>query len=690
MQPPIIEPPENVRYLTRSSVVILYFILFSAVLALGIVGYRVGLGSDISLILCALSALTFTLALPVAVLSINPPERSVLELAVGPAIVASLLIFLGLSFLGRAGAFIAVASAFAALVRLVWLSRAHVVGSFWHAIICFLIIFILYFVGLAGSRYGSFIADYLALGGRASADVYYHWSIVNALRYFNQVAIGVDGLLGVKYYPMAHFVAARLAAMSNADSSGMAFIVMRAIYFTPLCLTAWSLMALSIDQRQSHEPITTAFRMSLLIFLYDSFGRDFFDSESHVLGLAFLGLIVPSALYAMNPIKNKRFELLIWGALIFCLALVTATKVTTGFIVLVLLGYAALRAFYQRPVLLLAIWSLATATAFVVYRHVISSMSVGTLNASISENFGLDLHWYYPMAHYSITIAAIGALILVAKSAGPVWPQLRHGKIPLLELLVVVLIASTLPALFIPIPAGSGYYMTHPQMWVALPIFIVIGVPFLVRKFSRLGNNGAMRSFPAWGLLAALVVVTMVHAALFFFDRTAQAVSQSTFVRTGDASFYASRKRKAVEQDMERALPLLLHSSYYWPNLHPMMLKNLVDQLKDLRAAHGNEISAYVSPQAREFWNLTDNCFVSSMLPLALTGIPLIDGLPPMTTGCQLKPNISYGFEIAGRRSSDAPVNDVVLCDMAKRRGFSKVVRIENTISDARIVRCIK
>ncbi|WP_374373251.1 hypothetical protein [Dongia sp.] len=578
-------------------------------------------------------------------------------------------------------------AAIAATIRLAWLARPEMQRQVWLTALGFVLVFILYVVGLAGTRYGSFVADYLALGGRASADVYYHWSITNALRYFEQVAIGIDGLHGIKYYAMVHFIGARIADMSGGDS-GWTFVLTRALFVTPLCLAACTLIALTFDRTESRRPATLAFLVTLLVFLYECFGRDFFDSESHILGLAFFALLVPTAFYVMTRPLGRNLAWIAWAALLFCLALTTASKVTTGFVALALLGYVALRAYHKRPLVMLAIWASSVTTAYLVYRQVIDSGVIGSLNADIAGNFGIDWRWYYPILHYSLSALALLALLVSARMDGSIWLQFRQGKLPLLEVLGVVLVAATLPALLFPIPAGGGYYMTHPQMWVALPILLTIGIPLLARELPAFKRGAWHRSLIALGIVAAMAAALVEHVPDVFMERLAQMFSQASFVRTDDPSFFESRKKKAVRDDMKRTFPLLRTSSYYWPERRPLVMENLVAELKALRQTHGNSLAAYASPKAQDFWALTDNCFVSSMMLFGMSAVPLVDGLPPLSTGCAEQQTVSYGFSTAARRTSDEPLDDTALCQLAKSRGFDVVARIENLGAVDRVVTC--
>lgn len=678
----------DARGLGRISAVLLYLILFAALLTAGMAVFRIGLQSTAWPGVCALAAFAFTLAVPTALLSCLSLDRASLESLLGPVIAVGLLLFLGLSFLGQIGTILVFAGALLACLRLVLLARHVVTRPSWWAVPGLLAIFIAYFVCLGGTRYNSFVADFLTLGGRASADVYFHWSITNALRYFGAVAIGIDGLVDLKYYPLAHLIAARIAEMSGGET-GLTFIFVRAVFMTPFCLAAWALATLSVDREQAYRPVTLAFLSLLLVFFYSSYsGNVFFDSESHIVGLALFGLMAPSALNVLRAKLPARVTVAVWLGMLLCLALATSAKATTGFIILCVLGYVALRSYYRRPLILAVLWIASAGIAYGIYRNVISSESVGTLNASIAENFGLDQGWYAPFLHYSMAVLALLALIVAARASGSIWPQLKAGKIPLLELLGVVLIASTLPALVVPVPAGGGYYMTHPQMWIALPIVAAIGAPLLWRAIASLRQRNVPRAAMGLALAAVLVAITLIRTPDFFMDRVEQMVSQSTFARTNDPSYFASRKRKAVAQDTKRALPLMRTAAYYWPQQRPFLLDNLVQEIDALRVTHGTRLAAYVSPQAADFWTLTDNCFISSMMVFGMTGVPLVDGLPPLSTGCAEQQTVSYGFSNAGRRSSDVRLDDAQLCQLAKDRHFDVIARIEDLSKISGVVTC--
>jgi hypothetical protein len=181
----------------------------------------------------------------------------------------------------------------------------------------------------------------------------------------------------------------------------------------------------------------------------------------------------------------------------------------------------------------------------------------------------------------------------------------------------------------------------------------------------------------------------MVHRVpKLFMDRLAQAISQSTYARTGNPDYFDSRKRKAVKDDFKRALPLMHERAYYWPGPRYFPVQKLATELSALRVARGQRLAAYVSPNASDFWVLSDNCFVTPMMLFGMTGVPLIDGLPPLSTGCHDQQTVSYGFYKVPQRTSDKVLDDTAVCRLAIDRGFDIVARIASLKGVERVVEC--
>jgi hypothetical protein len=686
MQPGTGLPADELTDIGRLSRLILTVIALGAGIAVSICLLRIGLDTRAWPPFCALIVLVFILTVPVAVLSklrIDPAARTAL---LGPAIALALIVMLGLSLLGVIGLVIICLGAAIGLFRLLTLQRLAPVHEFWSGLTGFLVLLFAYVIVLAGTRYASFIADFLAVAGRASADVYFHWSIANALRFFDRVAIGINGLTDITYYPLSHILAERVAALADTDT-GFGFIANRAVIIAPLSIAAFSLAALAFDQERKLHPVTITCLIGLGILFQNAFVGSSFDSESHILGIAFLGLVLPALRYAMRPMASVRVGAGVWLGLLLCLGCATVSKVTTGFIILALIGYVALRSTYRRPVVLAGLWLAALAVAYLLYRRVVPANAISDQFGSIAGNFGLDEGWSTPVKYYGVSVIALIVLALSTRRDGGFWLTLRRGQLPVAELLLLTIVAATVPCLLLPIFAGA-YYMIDPQMWVALPIAVVLGYPLLCRGIVGLWQRPAAK-----GIAVALLALVFSGFVLVQFGgllrlRVAQAVAQETLIRTGDSSFYRDRKKNTVLKDLRRSAPYLNRADYYWPSSLNLPAANIVRDLRALRTQQGNDLVAYISPRAQDYWSLSENCFAKSMLVFAAAAVPVIDGLPPLSTQCDQQQVFSYGFILAGKRESDDPLNDDDVCRLALAQGFRSVARINSLAGVDHLVQC--
>jgi len=672
--------------LGRLSRLILYVVALAAGIALSIYAMRIGLDTRIWPQFCALIVLAFILTAPVATLSFLPIGSDGRTALVGPAIAIAILAALALSFLGLGGLAIVCIGAALSVIRLLQLQRHAGPIKIGRGVIGFLVLFIAYFIVLAGTRYASFIADFLALTGRASADVYFHWSIANALRFFERLAIGVNGLTDLPYYPLSHILAERVSAFAGSDT-GFGFIANRAVIIVPLCLAAFSLAGLAFDGERRLPPSAIVCFVGLVILFNDAFIGNSYDSESHTLGLVFLGLVLPAVRYAMRPMTNIRLTTAVWLGLLLCLACATVSKVTTGFIVLALLGYVALRSTYRRPLVLVGLWLVALAIAYLLFHKVAPTNAISAKLGSIIGNFRVDESWSNPVRYYCVAAITLIMLMLSARTEGGFWMRFRRGQLPLAELLLVAIVASTIPCLVLPIYAGA-YYMINPQAWVATPIAVAIGYPLLHRGYTALRQGPTPRR-----LISAIVVIAftgLVMAEFFGFVklRIAQAITQETFIRTGDGSFFVSRKKDTVLKDLRRSVPYLTSASYYWPVSLNLPAIKIIGDLRQLREQHGNDIIAYISPRAQDYWGLSENCFSKSMLIFGVSAVPLIDGLPPLSTQCDQQQVVAYGFFLISKRTSDEPLSDDDVCRLAVAQDFHAVARIEGLAGVDRVVQC--
>ena len=101
-------------------------------------------------------------------------------------------------------------------------------------------------------------------------------------------------------------------------------------------------------------------------------------------------------------------------------------------------------------------------------------------------------------------------------------------------------------------------------------------------------------------------------------------------------------------------------------------------------------LAIYIPQTNREFWRIPigsdDACMRGSLFVPALTGVPLVDGMPPLACGVMIR----YLFGFFPQRTSDDPLDDEALCVKTRDRGLDAVYRL-SSLSDPtenRLLRC--
>jgi hypothetical protein len=75
-----------------------------------------------------------------------------------------------------------------------------------------------------------------------------------------------------------------------------------------------------------------------------------------------------------------------------------------------------------------------------------------------------------------------------------------------------------------------------------------------------------------------------------------------------------------------------------------------------------------------ELWSLNPDCAAAAFVLPALTGLPMLDGLPPLKLGCKLE---NYGYSDYGPSDRSHELTDFDLCREVRSKGFSAVIKAE-------------
>lgn len=109
-----------------------------------------------------------------------------------------------------------------------------------------------------------------------------------------------------------------------------------------------------------------------------------------------------------------------------------------------------------------------------------------------------------------------------------------------------------------------------------------------------------------------------------------------------------------------------------------------VQQVRAAKAESGGRLVVFVPPSNTDFWMLNRDCRAQSFFVPAMTGVPMLMGLPPNGRGLHCVLDVTYGFGKYGPRSHSMELDTERLCDQALIRGFNEVFVLRSP--DDRIV----
>jgi hypothetical protein len=674
-------------------------LLTGLIAALGMSIVRIGFSGNGPAMATAVIWLAFLLFAPLALLRRAATDPRSQQFLVGPSYLLAFVVVVAASYLGLIGTVLLALSIVLACVDLRWARRPASASSRGQAVaawIALLVMALLFTLELAGTKYGSFIADLTAEYGRASNDIYYHWSLANALRWFGAVGIGVDGIVPVAYYPSVHLLAVRLAEAAGSDI-GLAFIALRAIFLAPLMLVGFAGLALVMDRTgklQGAWALAVLMTISLTISVLH---RGTFDSESFVLGLLFFAWGATTLMAISQGTESgqtDRAKIAAWLTATILVAITCVTKSSVGLILLCLAGYVALRIFWRRPAYFIGLGALLTVIGGISLYLVAPRGTTSLSGGSIAENFHLDNDPIRPLVIYGAGIVAIALAMLAASGPRALWSSLRAGREMRIELLLGCVAAATIPALVFAMVDRGARYFTDVQIWFGAAVLIATIPPAADRLKLILGRRRATAPL-AWAAAPALfyllpILLLAITLPDFIKERGTQAISASLLVRTGDLSYYTDDKKRIVNADAKRGRHLLAEPAFWHPAISATPLGPLVGALRALRGEHGTRLAAYAPPTDTAFWNLRPSCPGKPLTLFALAAVPLLDGLPPLWSKCAFGDRAIYGLETIPARTSDNVLDEAALCKLAATRGFSMIYRIESLddLARNRLVTC--
>jgi hypothetical protein len=171
--------------------------------------------------------------------------------------------------------------------------------------------------------------------------------------------------------------------------------------------------------------------------------------------------------------------------------------------------------------------------------------------------------------------------------------------------------------------------------------------------------------------VAVILLVLLVDGGLRADDRFNTAITGAALVRTGDTSYYTDDKRKIWRADTARALSEHGLLGLYALNPPSPSGSSFAAALETAKSA---DAAAYIPPES-DYWSFVKDCDGRSLWPMAVAGVPLIDGTVPKQTECRQE------FALLGYATPPevrTRLDEAALCQRATEAGFPVVMEIES------------
>ncbi|MCC5993139.1 MAG: hypothetical protein JJT99_11510 [Rhodobacteraceae bacterium] len=474
-----------------------------------------------------------------------------------------------------------------------------------------------------------------ALIGLAHQDTLFHAAVAQNLLNASVASIGADGLVPLVYHVFSHRVIAGLATWLGIEMLH-AYGVFVSVVAIPVMLGLLLQVAAQIHQPGRIRLDPTA--ALLMIFGWLALGgalmwHSYYSSESYTLSLWLLLLAVPllHRLPMTGAVAAERWVILALLALTVALAALTKVSVGAVLACTVAAGLVAEGRFRPKAWVLAALCGLLPALA--VY-----------LAYPVTQDG--DAALFKPFAFLRYSRPAVYALLLAVILSVLAWRHFPrdHATRSLTLALGAGMWAGLGASYLVNTAAGAQYYFSDPGSWLGLLLIPLLG---LVPKW--LSRRQAVTQIS--------IVAVFVALMLFLHDHKLRGLARVDVI---EASLAALPEASTLG---ERAVR---HSAAGQAVLAAQIL--------------GGEFDAIVVGGGHEvFWQTPQVCWASSFVLPAITGKPMVQGIIPVTYGCEISPY--YGFADYDLSASRAPLDlsQDALCPVAQARGAARLLVVLQT-----------
>ncbi|MEM9332390.1 MAG: hypothetical protein AAGA53_13760 [Pseudomonadota bacterium] len=530
-----------------------------------------------------------------------------------------------------------VVSFFLLIVSSIFLSHKAGRANQIHLILLFGAVFgVLLFTAVVGKGYITPDAYQNVLEGTQHRDTMFHAAIAAMIEYQGKVSVGLDGLIPFAYHVLSHRLIGSIANWLDIPILMASYLI---VFLVTMPLLFLSLTEAILALKPKGWPPLEGL-LGLGLFLCWPLALSllqtsaYFSSESYILSLIVMLCVIPVAAEWLAKPQSLSTDAMYAVTFAVAILLSASAKISTGAVLAV--GISALFFIKQRDILraiLLSVLFVLLPFGFIFS----NSLGVEAGSSPVIAPLHFLFEWQQ-QAVFHIVLTLVTGIVM--------WRFFKpenHRKRLILPLFAMAL-AATVSSLLLELPAGAAIYFANPGMWICM---LILGALLPVPDgFSRLPRKAQ----------SAIVLIALIGIGLAEKDRWRAIL--------GERQTEATVASNAVQ-------------------IH----RQLAEQMDKQVALFGREFLVYISPAFTEFWKLNRICWAQSFVVPALTGQPMLKGLPPQTEQCDV--TVHYGISSYDLNvSSSALLDAEQLCQAAADKGFPAVMRFDTGVGE--FINCAK
>jgi hypothetical protein len=580
--------------------------------------------------------------------------------------------------------------------------------------------------------------------GRTHLDQLDFAAFISIIKTYGIPSTGLDGTPYCPYHWVSMWISAQISTLLDVDAITFVNLGYPAI-FIPLLINA--MLSFTLDfaayfaNSDVQEPLRAHWLFWALLFvaLMGFVPREASSlmvlglPSSQTMGMSLLFLFVISSLMLSLTEIVKRGGLqprisefiLVVAVIPVLFAVLTMTKLSTGFLAALVYGYLFLRlGLYRSPTFVTSVLLTALATVLAL------KQATGLANPEEAKAFIYPFHyvvnfvpaelrtWFFVIHFFWSWAFLLAAMYLRGiRTLGDFRDRFRGNETVDMEIVLLLCLAGAAPGLVLAIAGGSALFFSQVQQWIAVSLVLANLAPLSSKLFPQADlRSTAGRSL--WhvrvkSLFACVIAITVGAAVLHAVGYScAYSVYRNVSIRlclcrgasvetpsevgcggkewAGELKnrLFTSLKGQSGETPwhaLSTALtPLFteiqggLEQSRHYP-----MMKALLD-LNKLSIAHKRESLVFIPQSNKAYWDMIrpdlvmaldyPGCKAAPFISPAVTGIASLDGMP--IQGCDLR---GFHYSVYAPRTRNQTENDTTpesLCVRARARGFARVITI--------------